>query len=117
MDAIQKAANFLTQCDEMLNRLESNPQELFNSFEGWFGKVTDRASFLVFYKNFMEACPYKEEIEGNNTEEEALKVWGVIDVNHNDVLDPEECKTLVSTTIKKGMQITRHHFGIPEKSE
>ncbi len=110
MDTVEEAQNFLTECEGMIQGLQVDSEGLFNTFEGLFGRVTDKASFLSFYQRFLQSCPNPKIAEGHDTEEEANKVWDFIDVNHNNLLDSEETKNLVEATIRKAMDLTRIFF-------
>jgi hypothetical protein len=112
METQEDAQDFLNTCDGMLESLATDSESLYQTFEELFGRVTDRASFSSFYTRFIQSCPNPKIAEGHDSEEEAMKLWATIDANHNNLLDKEECRSLVEATIKKSMELTRNFFGM-----
>ena len=112
MNTIEDAREFIVECDSMIQSIEVNPEPMYKQFEDLFGRVTNYATFVIFYQKLLQGCPNQKIVAGYDTEEEAKKCWSTIDVNNNDDLDGDECKILVQAIIKKAQELTKKYFKI-----
>ena len=110
METAEDAKEFITECDSMIAKIETDPQPMFKQFEDLFGRVENFKTFQEFYIKFLKGCPNQQIVKGHDTPEEAKLCWNTIDVNNNDDLDEDEQKVLVQAIIRKAKDLTTAFF-------